>query len=71
MIIIVTIELLQIEIDNSRHIVYTLSEKGTVSVYDLGQDGKSTTKIISMSHNNIINAALQVAKLVYITHLSY
>lgn len=54
----------QVEVDDSRHILYTLSDRGTVTVYDLGADGKSTSRVISVPHNNIMNAALQVAKTV-------
>ena len=41
--------LLQIVVDNTRNILYTRSEKGTVSVYDLGQNGEATEKVTSMS----------------------
>ncbi|KAK8391628.1 hypothetical protein O3P69_017278 [Scylla paramamosain] len=54
----------QVEVDDSRHILYTLSDRGTVTVYYLGADGKSTSRVVSVPHNNIMNAALQVAKTV-------
>lgn len=50
------------EVDDSRHILYTLSEKGTITVYDLDADGKNTSRVVAVPHNNIMNAALQVAK---------
>lgn len=53
---------LKVEVDDSRHILYTLSDRGTVTVYDLGADGKSTSRVVCVPHNNIMNAALQVAK---------
>lgn len=54
----------QVEVDDSRHILYTLSEKGTITVYDLDADGKNTCRVVAVPHNNIMNAALQVAKTV-------
>ncbi|KAG0722258.1 Nuclear pore complex protein Nup155 [Chionoecetes opilio] len=54
----------QVEVDDSRHILYTLSDRGTVTVYDLGEDGKTTSRVVSVPHNNIMNSALQVAKTV-------
>ena len=33
--------ILQIEVDNSRNILYTRSEKGTVTVRDIGQLNKT------------------------------
>ncbi|XP_076062596.1 nuclear pore complex protein Nup154 [Oratosquilla oratoria] len=54
----------KVEVDDSRHIAYTLSDQGTITVYDLGSDGKSTTKVISVSQSQIMNAALQVARTV-------
>ncbi|XP_069168199.1 nuclear pore complex protein Nup155 [Procambarus clarkii] len=54
----------QVEVDDSRHILYTLSDKGTITVYDLDSDGKNTSRVVSVPHNNIMNAALQVAKTV-------
>ncbi|XP_042856337.1 nuclear pore complex protein Nup155-like [Penaeus japonicus] len=54
----------QVEVDDSRHILYTLSEKGTITVYDLDADGKNMSRVVAIPHNNIMNAALQVAKTV-------
>ncbi|XP_066949536.1 nuclear pore complex protein Nup155 isoform X2 [Macrobrachium rosenbergii] len=54
----------QVEVDDTRHILYTLSDKGTITVYDLDADGKGTCRVVSVPHNNIMNAALQAAKTV-------
>ncbi|KAL7641759.1 UNVERIFIED_CONTAM: hypothetical protein RMT77_007633 [Armadillidium vulgare] len=54
----------QVEIDNSRYIVYTLTEKGNISIYDLGSDGKGMSKVMTVSHNSIMNMAVMVAKTV-------
>ncbi|XP_064486924.1 nuclear pore complex protein Nup155-like [Ornithodoros turicata] len=40
--------LVQIEIDDSRHVLYTRSEKGTIQVFDLGPDGDQTSRVISV-----------------------
>uniref|UniRef100_A0A2P2HZZ0 Nuclear pore complex protein Nup155-like n=1 Tax=Hirondellea gigas TaxID=1518452 RepID=A0A2P2HZZ0_9CRUS len=54
----------QIEVDESRHILYTLSEQGSISVFDLGADGTSTSRIAVMRHNTISAAAAAAAKTV-------
>lgn len=54
----------QVEVDDTRHILYTLSDRGTITVYDLDCDGKNTSRVVSVPHNNIMNAALQAAKTV-------
>jgi nuclear pore complex protein Nup155 len=41
--------LVQIVVDNTRNILYTRSEKGTVTLYDLGTNGEATEKVTSMS----------------------
>ena len=45
--------LVQIDIDDSRHILYTRSEKGTIQVFDLGSDGQQLTKIAALSQATI------------------
>lgn len=52
----------QISIDDSRHILYTLSEKGTIEVCDLGENGKSFSKITKMSQNTLVNQAMNTVK---------
>lgn len=54
--------IIQISVDNSRHILYTLSEKGTISVFDLGESGQSTGRLASLSQSAITNTALSVAR---------
>jgi nuclear pore complex protein Nup155 len=41
--------LVQIVVDNTRNILYTRSEKGTLTLYDLGTNGEATEKVTSMS----------------------
>ncbi|RWS09239.1 nuclear pore complex protein nup155-like protein [Dinothrombium tinctorium] len=54
--------IVQIEIDNSRHILYTRSEKGTIEVFDLGEDGNSIYKVAAKSLNSIVQQASYVAR---------
>lgn len=52
----------QIEIDNSRNILYTRSEKGTIEVYFLGLNGNGTSRIASLSQAAIVQHAVCVVK---------
>lgn len=54
----------QIEVDESRHIVYTLSERGTISVFDLGVTGTTTSRVATVRHATIMAAATSAAKTV-------
>lgn len=56
----------RIEVDNSRHILFTLSEKGNIEVYDLGSKGDSIKKIIKLTQSKIVSAASDIIKLVFI-----
>ena len=55
----------RIEVDNSRHILFTLSEKGNIEVYDLGSKGDSIKKIIKLTQSKIVSAASDIIKLVF------
>nr|XP_023029758.1 nuclear pore complex protein Nup155 [Leptinotarsa decemlineata] len=52
----------QISIDNSRHILYTLTEKGTIEVCDLGEKGNSFSRIAKMTQNTLVNQAMNTVK---------
>ena len=54
--------LVQISIDESRHILYTRSEKGTIQVFDLGEDGKGMSRIAAVSENTTVQNAALVAR---------
>nr|KAF6490461.1 nucleoporin 155 [Molossus molossus] len=54
--------IVQIEIDNSRNILYTRSEKGVIQVYDLGNDGQGMSRVASVSQNSIVSAAGNIAR---------
>lgn len=54
--------IVQISVDNSRHILYTLSERGTISVFDLGEFGMSTGRLACLSQSAITQAAMGIAR---------
>ncbi|KAK7492894.1 hypothetical protein BaRGS_00015841 [Batillaria attramentaria] len=56
--------LVQISIDNSRHILYGRTQKGSIQVYDLGPDGKGMGRVASVSQQTILNSAAVVARTV-------
>ena len=54
--------LVQIEVDDSRSVLYTRSEKGVVSVFDLGRDGDETQLVCSIAQAQIVQEAARVAQ---------
>lgn len=54
--------IVKIEVDNSRHILYTLSEKGCIEMYDLGCDGESLSRIARLSQGKIVSMAVDIVK---------
>ncbi|XP_033607158.1 nuclear pore complex protein Nup155 isoform X2 [Cryptotermes secundus] len=52
----------QISIDNSRNILFTLTEKGRIEVFDLGGGGMSTSKVTSMNQITIVQYAVSIVK---------
>lgn len=48
--------------DDSRHILYTRSEKGTIQVYDLGNNGQAMTRVAAIGTNSIIQSAANIAR---------
>lgn len=54
--------IVQIEIDESRHILYSRSEKGSIQVFDLGVDGTQMNKVAFMSPSNILDDAVKHAR---------
>lgn len=49
-------------VDESRHIFYARSEKGTIHVYDLGTDGSSMTRVAAMNISAIVQSAANIAR---------
>ncbi|KAM3963496.1 nuclear pore complex protein Nup154 [Aphomia sociella] len=54
--------IVKIEVDNTRHILYTLSEKGCIEVFDLGADGESLSKVVRLSQGKIVSSAMDIVK---------
>uniref|UniRef100_S4RQG5 Nucleoporin 155 n=1 Tax=Petromyzon marinus TaxID=7757 RepID=S4RQG5_PETMA len=52
----------QIAMDDSRHVLYTRTERGCLQVFDLGADGHGMTRVASLSHSSIVNNAAHVAR---------
>ncbi|KAJ4448862.1 hypothetical protein ANN_00253 [Periplaneta americana] len=54
--------IVQISIDNTRNILFTLTEKGRIEVFDLGENGTSTSKVTSMAQATIVQYAVHIVK---------
>lgn len=52
--------IVKITVDNSRNLLYTLSEKGAIEAWDLSDN--LTRRIARLSQNDIANAAVNVIK---------
>ncbi|KAG9437559.1 nuclear pore complex protein [Apis mellifera carnica] len=52
--------IIQISIDDSRNILYTLGDKGTITVWDIDNDGAS--KVASLSQASLVQNAVHVVK---------
>ncbi|XP_019645345.1 PREDICTED: nuclear pore complex protein Nup155-like isoform X1 [Branchiostoma belcheri] len=53
--------IVQIEVDNSRHVLYTRTEKGTLEVFDLGADGTAMGRVSWMNQSTIVQYAARIA----------
>lgn len=54
--------IVQISIDDSRHILYTLTEKGAIEVYDMGESGNSMSKVTRLSQSSLVSKAVNTVK---------
>ncbi|XP_075969524.1 nuclear pore complex protein Nup154 [Anticarsia gemmatalis] len=54
--------IVKIEVDNSRHILYTLSEKGCIEVFDLGTDGEGLSRVVRFTQGKIVSSAVDIVK---------
>ncbi|KAK2179646.1 hypothetical protein NP493_478g02009 [Ridgeia piscesae] len=54
--------LLHISIDDSRKLLYTLSEKGTIQLFDLGEDGKGMSRVAAISQQTTLQNSALVAR---------
>lgn len=62
--------IVEISIDNSRHILYTLSEKGSIEVYDMGDKGTNMSRVTKVSQASLVQQAMNVVKYVLTIHYS-
>lgn len=56
--------IIQISVDDSRNILYTLGDKGTITVWDIDNNGAS--KVASLSQASLVQTAVHVVKYVYL-----
>jgi nuclear pore complex protein Nup155 len=54
--------IVQIVIDESRRLLYTRSEEGTLVLFDLGEDGSSVSRVAYMTLQNIADAAHNIVR---------
>ncbi|KAJ1526290.1 hypothetical protein ONE63_009443 [Megalurothrips usitatus] len=50
----------QIVVDSSRHVLYTLSNKGTIAVFDMGADGQSMSRTTALSQASVVQHAIKI-----------
>jgi nuclear pore complex protein Nup155 len=48
--------------DESRHILYTRSEKGSINIYDLGTDGRGMSRVAAINISSIVQSAANIAR---------
>ncbi|KAF5299489.1 hypothetical protein FQR65_LT01071 [Abscondita terminalis] len=54
--------IIQICVDNTRHILYALTEKGTIWLYDLGENGNTFSKITKLTQASLVQQATNTVK---------
>ena len=54
--------ILQIVVDNSRHILYTLTDKSSIEVYDMGERGTGFSKITKVTQKSLLQQAVHIVK---------
>ncbi|XP_039282164.1 nuclear pore complex protein Nup155 [Nilaparvata lugens] len=52
----------QMCVDASRHVLYTLSERGVIEVFDLGACGTCTARVASLTQAGIVQAAINIVR---------
>lgn len=52
----------KISVDNSRHLLYVLTEKGAIEAWNIGKDAQTTRRIARVSQNDIVHQASNVLK---------
>lgn len=56
--------IVQITIDDSRHILYILTEKGGIEVYDMGENGTFMCRVTKVSQASLVAQAVNIVKYV-------
>ncbi|EEZ97868.2 nuclear pore complex protein Nup154 [Tribolium castaneum] len=54
--------IVQIAVDNSRHVLYLLTEKGSIEAYDLGIKGDSFSRVTKIAQSTLVNQAVNIVK---------
>ncbi|XP_060525435.1 nuclear pore complex protein Nup155 isoform X2 [Cylas formicarius] len=54
--------IIQVAIDDSRNILYSLTEKGSIEVCDLGENGSSFSRVTKVSQNALVSQAVSTVK---------
>ena len=54
--------LVQLEVDDTRNILYSRSERGSIQVFDLGADGMQLNKVASISQQTLVRDATKIAQ---------
>ncbi|KAF5276078.1 hypothetical protein FQA39_LY00874 [Lamprigera yunnana] len=54
--------IVQISVDNTRHILYALTEKGTIWLYDLGEKGNGFSKVSKLTQSSLVQQATNAVK---------
>lgn len=60
--------IVQLAVDNTRNILYTRSEKGTIQVFDLGSDGKGMAYVACLTQDKITQKASSSARTIDHNH---
>lgn len=48
--------------DNSRNLLYILTEKGSIEVWDMGQDCNNMRRLTKVSQNEVAQSASNIIK---------
>lgn len=54
----------KIVVDNSRHLLYLLTEKGAIEAWNIGCDAQSSRRVARISQNDIVHQASSILKYV-------
>lgn len=49
-------------VDDSRHVLYTLSEKGSIEAYDMGEKGSVLHRVARVTQASLVQQAMNIVK---------